>query len=292
MKKSDNFADKHRVGAFYALEMKSREPEFSMGITTVSFDNKQLEYGKSILKKMSVPEDKQIVCIFARDSSFLSEKYPGVDWSYHDYRNCDIKTYLKAIDYLIKNNYMVIRVGSEYSPPLGYKNCSYIEYNLSDYKSEFMDLYLIYISSFVVGTTSGATDLATIFNIPFLGVNYAPFCEFPVGMNDMFIQKKLVDLSGNIVPFKSVIGKEEYFLFDGNKMLSEFGLSYSDNTEQEIYNAVVEMDKMITGIGQLSDFEKELLEDYHNEYCAKSAWSKKKAPISCCWLADNIELYL
>ena len=42
--------------------------------------------------------------------------------------------------------------------------------------------------------------------------------EAALGKNDLFIQKKLVDLKGNIVPFKEVVSNEKYYTNDGVKM--------------------------------------------------------------------------
>ena len=53
-----------------------------------------------------------------------------------------------------------------------------------------MDLYLVKMSSFVLVTSSGAIDISTILNVPLVGVNFAPFMLFPLGKNDIFIQKK------------------------------------------------------------------------------------------------------
>jgi len=88
---------------------------------------------------------------------------------------------VEAIKYLINKDYVVLRIGSEYSKKLNFVDENYFDYSLSEYKSAFMDLFTIYKSKFVLGTTSGATDVAAVFNVPFVGVNYAPFVDSPLG---------------------------------------------------------------------------------------------------------------
>ena len=221
----------------FDLTMESKESEFSLGIETVCFSEKQKIYGESVLNRMPIPQNKKIVSIFARDSSYLNHKNPKKDWSYHSYRDCDIETYIEAIRYLINKNYVVLRVGSEYSKKLNFVDENYFEYSLSDYKSAFMDLFIIYQSKFVIGSTSGATDIAALFNVPFVGVNYAPFIESPLGKEDIFIQKKTINSKGEIIPYKNIISDSRYYSFDGNKMEHLYGIKYLDNSAEEILDA-------------------------------------------------------
>ena len=90
-------------GLIYELSMEIvPDSEFSLGINTIEFDDSQKKYGESILKKMKIPNHKKIVTIFARDPSYLLNKEPNKDWSYHSYRDADIETYYDddAIQYM------------------------------------------------------------------------------------------------------------------------------------------------------------------------------------------------
>ena len=147
-------------------------------------------------------------------------------------------------------------------------------------------------ADFLIGTTSGATDVAVLFDTPFLGVNYAPFMECPLGRLDVFIQKKIVDRSYKIIPYKNLIHNPKYYLFDGNVMFKEYGVKYIDNTSEEIYDAVVEMTERIEKTFVLNNKQKELLNNYHNCFCLKNAWSNNFSPISIKWLENNKDLYL
>ena len=276
----------------FDITMESKESEFSLGVKTISFSEKQKKYGESVLNRMPIPQNKKIVSIFARDSSYLSHKYPKKDWTYHSYRDCDIETYIEAIKYLINKDYVVIRIGSEYSKKLNFVDDNYFDYSLSDYKSAFMDLFIIYKSKFVLGTTSGATDVTAVFNVPFIGVNYAPFMESPLGKEDMFIQKKIINSKGEIVPYKDIISDSRYYSFDGNKMEQLYGLKYFDNSAEEILDATREMNNIVNGNFVLNKNQKKILERYQNEYCQRNNWSKRFAPISINWLEKNYFLYL
>ena len=276
----------------FDMTMESKESEFSLEIKTISFSGNQKQYGESVLNRMPIPQNKKIVSIFARDSSFLSQIDQKKDWSYHSYRDSDIETYISSIKYLISKNYVVLRIGSENSKKLNFTDENYFEYSLSEFKSGFMDLYVPYISDFIIGSRSGATDVSLLFNTPLLVVNSTTFMESPLGKDDLFIQKKLIDLKGEIVPYKHIISDSRYYSFDGNKMEHLYGIKYLDNSAEEILDATIEMHNILNGNFVMNKNQRKLLKRYQNEYCQKNNWSKRFAPISINWLEKNYYLYL
>ena len=60
----------------FDMTMESKESEFSLEVKTISFSENQKKYGESVLNRMPIPQNKKIVSIFARDSSFLSQIDP------------------------------------------------------------------------------------------------------------------------------------------------------------------------------------------------------------------------
>ena len=85
----------------YELEYNSNEEEFSQTNQTIYFNDFEMEHGKQLLSKLGIGDiNNKIVCIFARDDAYLETKKIENDWSYHDYRNADINTYIDAIMFL------------------------------------------------------------------------------------------------------------------------------------------------------------------------------------------------
>ena len=144
----------------------------------------------------------------------------------------------------------------------------------------------------MLGSTSGATDVAVVFNTPFVGVNYAPFMESPLGGNDIFIQKKVVNSEGHTIPYKDIISESKYYLYDGNKFKNLYGMNYLDNSADEILEVTKEMHNIQSKNLKLNSSQRILLDRYHNEYCQKNNWSKRYTPISIKWLEKNYSLYL
>ena len=155
-----------------------------------------------------------------------------------------------------------------------------------------MDLYIPSISNFMIGCKSGATDVSVVFNTPILNTDLTIFSEFSLGKDDLFIQKKLVDEKGLVVSFKDLISDRKYYIYDGNAMKSLYGITYVDNSEDEIHRATIEMNKKISGDLILNSSQRYLLNRYHNEYCMKNKFSNEPASISIGWLENNFNLYL
>ena len=74
------------------------------------FDNQNTS--KDILNKLKIKKEKYI-CIYARDSRYLNERFPNLDWNYHNHRNSNIDN-LSALANFTTNelNLEVVRVGS------------------------------------------------------------------------------------------------------------------------------------------------------------------------------------
>jgi len=280
----------NRINLLYVMDYKCREKEFSLGLKSVHFSNKQKKLGLEALPSIVKENQDKIVCIYARDSTYLDNINPSQDWGYHNYRDSNIENYKKSILYLISKGYTVVRIGSEYSKSLSLKNRKYFEYNLSHYKSDFLDVFLCYIAKFIIGSRSGITDLSLLFETPLLVVNSTTFMESPLGSDDLFIQKK-IKANGEIIPFKDIIDNQQLYLFDGMELEKNFGMVYIENSEDEILNAVIEMNNRILGVEYRSS-DVELLNKYHSEFCKKNKWSDRDAPISVNWLKENKGLYL
>ena len=268
--------------------------DFSKTQKVINLSNNDISRGRVLLKNLGVTEFDRIVVIFARDSEYLSKRFTDKDWSYHDYRNADIGTYIKSINYLIEIGYTVIRVGSVVKDKVNFNHPKFIDYPFSSCKSDFLDVLIIYLSKFVIGTTSGATDMALTFNKPFLGVNYAPFTESPLGRFDQYIQKKLVDNESKmVIKYKDFLGKECLSeVYNSKEFSKKYNLSYKDNTEDEILDAVIEFENRnrqlsFTESNKCSD----LLNKYNSMYWKHMPSHLIEPKISCSWLKKHIDLY-
>lgn len=131
------------------------------GESSFNFNNKEDEkIIKDTLEKLEFEKDTKFICLTVRDNSYLKKLYPRHNWNYHDYRNWDIKKFVKASESLAKRGYKVIRMGKEVKDTLESPNPMIIDYANSPYRSDIMDIYL-HSKSFFTATTGTGIDTAS-----------------------------------------------------------------------------------------------------------------------------------
>ncbi len=165
--------------------------EFNKANPSICFSPKEIQKGRELLKKMNVDFDNDsYICIFSRDSAFLEKTMPHNNWGYHDRRNSDIDNFIEAIKFLIEKKMTVIRVGSVVNKPISYSHPRLIDYSVSEYQCPFLDIFFMGTCKFFIGTPSGISNIATIFDIPMANVQISDFNIVPFGKNCLYIPKK------------------------------------------------------------------------------------------------------
>ena len=119
------------------------------------------------------------VCLLVRDAAYLStDALHSSDrvgsWSYHDYRDSDIDTYLDAIRALVDRGYWVIRMGKVMRKPLSFQHPKVIDYPFVSDPADLMDIWLSIHCRFFISTGTGLDVLPGIYGIPAVFVNGLP----------------------------------------------------------------------------------------------------------------------
>ena len=126
--------------------------------------------GENIRNELGIDKNAKIVTIHCREPGYLP------DLKYHSFRDCDIDNYLKAIDYLINQNYYVIRMGDSSMKILDIDSSKYIDLAHSKYSHSIAEFYFICNADFHIGTCSGVDGLAQTCGTPILFTN----CHIPL----------------------------------------------------------------------------------------------------------------
>ncbi len=202
--------------------------------------------GYKILEKLGFSKNDKFVCLIVRDDNYLKTIHPDTDWSYHDYRDSDVKNYYLAAENLTKRGYYVLRMGSMNKEKLISNNKKIIDYSFSKFRSDFMDIFLSSKCSFTISNAVGLDALSKLFRKPIVWVNIVPIawlCSFNV--NYIYLFKKHFSINLN----RELSLKE---IFDrgvaGNLNAETYkkkGIELVENSPQEISDAVLELDDMI-----------------------------------------------
>jgi putative glycosyltransferase (TIGR04372 family) len=161
-----------------------------------------------------------------------------------NYRNSNINNYIKAIEYLIKENYFIFRLGNSPLNKINFTNKYFLDYANSDIKSDFMDLHLINECDFYIGTQSGTYDTAKMFNKPKLITNMVEaFTAYPNRTDDRGIFKKIYHKKKNkIIKINEFINMP-FKYNDPEQSVND--LEFLENSSEEILQGVIEFTNLL-----------------------------------------------
>ncbi len=207
----------------------------------LKLDRCDVERGNEILKLMGIPAGAWYICVHAREG-----KYEPYGEHLHKFRNISINDFEKSVAYIVSQGGWCIRMGdSSMSPAPNVPGL--IDYALSTYKQDWMDLFLAASCKFFLGSNSGAYTMATIFGRPSAVVGMAPLTVMGSGINDLSIQMLCKsDELGRTLSFEQIMQSpvanyrfaEEY---------EKAGISLVHNTSDDILDMAIEQLQRVEG---------------------------------------------
>lgn len=185
------------------------------------------------------------ICINNRNIDYL--KYEGLeDGNFHSFRNFEFEALSKTIDYLIKKNYFVIRIG-KHKKNNNYNNQKFIDLNENE-DNELLELILLEKCFFYIGCNTGISVVPRLFRKPVLLINYIPFNIREMSAwsaYSIYIPKKLRNkITKKFLTFKEMNDIKYDLHFDGN-FFSQNNLDVIDNSPIDILKATIEMEKKL-----------------------------------------------
>lgn len=215
------------------------------------FTQDEMDHGKYLMEKFGLPPDANFVCLLVRDHAYMNKEFPGRDYSYHTIRNANIQTYKKAALYLAEKGYYVFRMGKYMEQAFEALHPKIIDYAKHPLRSDFMDVYLSAHCYFYISTTSGLDSTACMFRRPKLFTNIVLPQELQIWYPGVFfIYKKILDKNNqHYLTLKKIveIGMIDPNLWMSSEVLNQHNLELIDNTEDEILDAVCDMEAQLNG---------------------------------------------
>ena len=230
----------------------------------LSFHQSELREGNAFINNLRGRSEKGFVCLNVRDSSFFAKATPigwskNRDWSYHDYRDSDIKTYVAAAEALAELGYTVFRMGAVVKEPLISNHPRVIDYATNGMRSEFLDIYLGAHCTFAISTGSGWDGVPTIFRRPLMFVNHLPaFLPSTATLPLVLFPKILQDIQTNRFLKLDDLIKREIPGGASTQAYKDAGVTIRDLSSEELVDAVTEMAQRVEGTFVETPKQKEL----------------------------------
>ncbi len=226
------------------------------------FTPEEIERGNRLLRDMGIGESDEFVCVIVRDAAYYKQALPNQDLSYHDYRNCDIDTYVPGLEALAEHGLFVLRMGAIVEKPMRSKHPRLIDYASSSFRSEFADVFLASRCKFCVSDGLGFYALPAAFRRPNAYVNYSPFHMFYSSRQvDLGIAKVFADAqTRRLLTLRELEGKNVARL-TRTELIASSGMAIVDNSADEIRDLLMEMQERLDGTwrGLADDEERQRL---------------------------------
>ena len=194
--------------------------------------------GEKTLREIGLPKDAWFVTLHVREPTFRGETYSRTN---DMFRSCDIQQYLPACKEITKLGGWVFRVGDKSMKKLP-SIPNVIDYAHSRYKSDWMDIYLAAASRFCIGTASGYFRVSQMFGVPIILTNSTQTIPlFSLTKNDIFLPRVISEVSSGIPLSFSDVFVPPINMYAFDKLFKKKGYVWSENTEDEITEAVKQM---------------------------------------------------
>ncbi len=220
---------------------------------SLNFSEIEMAVGKDFLSENNISNRDKFVCLNVRDSSFLARSKnlgwsKSRDWSYHNYRDSDINTYVAAADALAEMGYTVFRMGAIVEKPLISKHSRVIDYATNGMRTEFLDIFLGAHCAFCVSTGSGWDSIPQIFRRPSLYVNNVPIFPPACVVRDLLIYPKTLHCNSTKTDLRldEIIGRKVHSLFFSADY-ADTEVAIMDMSPAELVAAVTEMAARVEG---------------------------------------------
>ena len=238
--------------------------DYNVAGPQLEFIAQEEERGKALLQSLGIEQGKPFVCLHVRDKAYLDKVhpyFPREEWSYHDFRDADIDTYIPTVNYLASLGIFTIRMGYMVEKKFEVNNPYVIDY-ASHYRSDFGDIYLSAKCKFFIGSEGGLICVPWMFTTPVAYTNRVPVTIGGRHKSNVYITKKLWwKEKKRFMTFREVYESEANIWYTTQDYQAHH-VEVVDNTPEEILGLVKEMNMRLDGQWIATDEERELQDRY------------------------------
>lgn len=236
----------------------------------------EVKKGEQLLKDhFNCDPHEPIICFFNRDGAYLKSDsgFKDTDYSYHDYRDSAIKNYQHGLlQSSFADKYIFFRLGKVVEESLIEPPKNMIDYANSPYKCDFLDIYIMARSKFIVCALTGLNEIGTILQKKMAIVNVCPLLSPSPNANSISFGPSMV---GNLVIFKKYYSTKQRRYLNLTEILAlkaqffylteEYkanGIQLIENTAEEIRQLADEMEMRMNHEWEETPEDK----DYQNKF--------------------------
>jgi putative glycosyltransferase (TIGR04372 family) len=217
----------------------------------------------------------RVVVLHSRDSIY-DQTVQNENMNTQNYRNSQIGSFKKIIDFLNKKDYAMIRIGKYDRSSQMEKIIAIKSEGLTSYEEQMLDVYLSSKCALFVGSASGASNLASIWNVPVFLLNILPYALLRPHSRKSMAIPKLLKKNGKVLSAKEIFQKK-YHWFRTDQLYEAAGIEIKINDSEdclddfkEFFRAFVdnnlEMEAILKGSEVKDLYQKDCANDSYDYY--------------------------
>ena len=256
----------------------------------LSFTSEEEAQGQAELQEIGIPPETPFVCFIARDSAYLDQVFPQIEWSYQGYRDASIQSYVQAAEELAGRGYYSLRMGAAVEEKLDSTNPLVIDY-ANTCRTEFLDMYLGSRCKFLITNDCGYVNIPQIFRRPIVWTNMSAMEVVHTWLpNQIFILKKLWhEEERRFLTFPEIMSSGIGRL-QGSDNYQELGITLIENTPEEISVVALEMDDRLNGTWNETEEDDHLQRRFWELYASSEQHNQIVSRIGADFLRQNQDL--
>ena len=207
------------------------------------FNEAEHQLGRRQLINMGLDIDKPIVCLIVRDASHYMSRGENESPGY-SVLNFDISSFEETALALSNLGYQVLRMGAGTEKPFGVNAPGVFDYSKSEYRSEFLDVYIAGTCSFAISTQTGPDAVCLAFRRPVYYVDVTRFSQFFFGNQIAFWNPAQIYMHGSRLSLRQLLDCPIFWFKDPDDFLLR-GIEVVRSTPSELAEMSVAFAKLV-----------------------------------------------
>ena len=228
----------------------------------LSLKQDEIERGWAVLEKLGIPRGAWFVALHVRETGYKPESKGSI---FDRMRNADPINYLKAAKMIIERGGWVVRLGEPTMSRLP-EVTQLVDYAHSDFKSDWMDVFICSQCRFLLGGSGGLVALPQAFHVPVIASDFPPSFINLANAWDLYAPKLFWSRPLNrMLTFKE-IASPPFCYNEWHDVFENHGIEFINNTEDEIVELVLELLERLEGRACYTDEDESLQRRYRELY--------------------------
>jgi putative glycosyltransferase (TIGR04372 family) len=254
------------------VEIQS-DPMWTEAIPSISFSAEEESEGQRFLDKHLLVKNNYVCYTVRTESYYLARMSEGVILKPQTLRNPSEHTYLDVAKSLTSNGMPILRMGKDLSSKLEkIKHSMVIDY-ASDFRNDFLDVFLIKYCKYAFVGNTGIVWLRWLWNLPNVHGDSYLIARNQIKGDLLVLQRVWLERENRFATFKEMLLMPGY---SEEKHQERLGVSLIKNTVEEIKAVCDEMNARIDGTWVTTEEDEELQRRYQElivKYSSKPHWN-------------------